>query len=67
MTRPPSSLTNVLDFGPRTPVVSMANGVKQCGEPRLVYLASFLSSAPAATSPASEVALRVYDIGFSIL
>ncbi len=54
-TRPPSSLTNVIDFGPRTPVVSMAIGVKQCSEPRLVYLASFLSSAPAATSPASEV------------
>ncbi len=32
MTRPHSSLTNVIDFGPRTPVVlvSMANEVNQC-------------------------------------
>ena len=59
--RRPSSHTNSKDLGPKTPDVSIATGVKQCRAPRLLYLASFLSSAEAATSPASLVAFEECD------
>ena len=42
--------------GPRTPIVSTAIGEKRCSGVRLTYLATFLSSASAATAPASLVA-----------
>ena len=48
--RRPSSRTNSKDFGPKTPDALITTGVKQCRAPRFLYLASFLSSAEAATS-----------------
>ena len=43
--------------GPNTPVVSTAIGEKRWAGVRCAYLATFLSSAIAATAPASLVAV----------
>ena len=47
--------------GPRTPIVSTAIGKKRCSGVRLTYLATFLSSASAATAPASLVVWAEYE------
>ena len=49
------------DLGPNTPDVSIAKGVKMWVEQREVFFASFLTSAMAATAPASLVALISYE------
>ena len=59
--RRPRSLTKIIDCGPMTPDVLMATGVNVCEESRWAYLVFFLSSANAATAPASLVALATYE------
>ena len=59
--RRPRSLTKLIDCGPMTPDDSMATGVNVCEESRWAYLVFFLSSANAATAPASLMALATYD------
>ena len=46
--------------GPNAPTVSTVIGMKHYEASKCWYLASFLSSASAATTPASLVALTVY-------
>ena len=55
------SLRSALVRGPRTPIVSTAIGEKRCSGVRLTYLATFLSSASAATVPSSLVAWAEYE------
>ena len=48
-------------FGPNAPDVSTATGWKRCEGFKFEYFTFFLVSAPAATAPASLVALARYD------
>jgi len=59
--RPPRSFRKDKVSGPKTPDVSIATGVKVWAGLRLAYLVFFLSSAEAATAPASLAALGRYE------